>query len=39
VTTIEEPVDARIGAHIYVRSLAPWEPRPDDADCFETTSR
>ena len=39
VTTIEEPVDARIGAHIYVRSLAPWEPQPADADCFETTSR
>jgi hypothetical protein len=39
VTTIEEPVDARIGAHIYVRSLAPWESRPADADCFETTSR
>jgi hypothetical protein len=40
VTTIEEPVEAKIGAHIYVRSLAPWEPRPDDgADCFETTSR
>lgn len=39
VTTIEEPVDAKIGAHIYVRSLAPWEQQPDDADCFETTSR
>jgi hypothetical protein len=39
VTTIEEPVDAKIGAHIYVRSLAPWEARPDDADCFETISR
>ena len=40
VTTIEDPVDAKIGAHIYVRSLAPWESPPDDgADRFETTSR
>src|SRR5262245_12434369 len=39
VTTIEDPVDARIGAHIYVRSLAPWESLPDDgAQHFETTS-
>jgi hypothetical protein len=40
VTTIEEPVDAKIGAHIYVRSLAPWESLADDgAERFETTSR
>jgi hypothetical protein len=39
VTTIEEPIDAKIGAHIYVRSLAPWETLPDDgASRFETTS-
>lgn len=40
VTTIEEAVDAKIGAHIYVRSLAPWESLADDgAERFETTSR
>jgi hypothetical protein len=39
VTTIEEPIDAEIGVHLYVRSLAPWESLPDDgADRFETTS-
>ncbi|HSC74162.1 MAG TPA: GFA family protein [Gaiellaceae bacterium] len=39
VTTIEEPLDAKIGVHLYVRSLAPWESLPDDgADRFETTS-
>jgi hypothetical protein len=39
VTTIEEPIDAAIGVHLYVRSLAPWESLPDDgADRFETTS-
>jgi hypothetical protein len=40
VTTIAEAVDAKIGAHIYVRSLAPWESLADDgAERFETTSR
>jgi hypothetical protein len=39
VTTIEQPVDAKVGAHIFVRSLAPWESLPDDgADRFDTTS-
>jgi hypothetical protein len=40
VTTIEDPIDARVGAHIYVRSVAPWESLPDDgAERYETTSR
>jgi hypothetical protein len=40
VTALEEPIGARIGRHIYVRSLAPWESLPDDdAERFETTSR
>jgi hypothetical protein len=41
VTALEEsPRDARIGRHIYVRSLAPWETLPDDgADRFDETSR
>jgi hypothetical protein len=39
VTTIGEPIDARIGVHLYVRSLAPWETLPDDgAERFATTS-
>jgi hypothetical protein len=39
VTTFEEPVDAKIGTHIFVRSVAPWETLPDDgAERFETTS-
>jgi hypothetical protein len=39
VTTIEDPLDAKVGAHIYVRSVAPWESLPDDgAQRFETTS-
>ena len=39
VTTIEEPLDAKIGVHVYVRSLEPWESLPDDgAQRFETTS-
>jgi hypothetical protein len=38
VTTFDEPLNATIGRHIYVRSLAPWETLPDDgADRFETT--
>jgi hypothetical protein len=40
VTTIEEPLDATIGAHLFVRSLEPWEVLPDDgAQRFDTTSR
>ena len=39
VTTIEDPIDAKVGAHIYVRSVAPWESLPDDgAKRYETTS-
>ena len=40
VTTIEEAIDAKIGAHLYARSVAPWESLPDDGtERFETTSR
>jgi hypothetical protein len=40
VPTIEDPVDAKVGVHLFVRSLAPWEMLPDDgAQHFETTSR
>lgn len=39
VTTIDGPLDAKIGVHLYVRSLARWESLPDDgADRFDTTS-
>jgi hypothetical protein len=40
VSTLDElPPDARIGRHIFVRSVAAWETLPDDdADRFETTS-
>ena len=39
VTTFEEPLDAKPVAHLYVRSVAPWETLPDDgAERFETTS-
>jgi len=39
VTTIAEPIDAKVGAHIYARSVASWESLPDDgAERFETTS-
>jgi len=39
VTTIEEPVEAAIGAHLFVRSVAPWESLPEDgAQRFETSS-
>jgi hypothetical protein len=37
---IDDPFDARPGAHIFVRSVAAWETLPEDgADRFETTSR
>lgn len=40
VPTIEDPIDAQVGAHLYARSVAPWETMPDDgAERFETTSR
>ena len=39
VSTLEEPPDLKPVAHLYVRSLAPWETLPDDgAERFETTS-
>ena len=28
--TLDEPYDGRIEAHLFVRSLAPWEELPDD---------
>jgi hypothetical protein len=38
VATIDEPVDAKISRHIFVRSVATWETLPDDgADRFDTT--
>ena len=40
VPPIEDPLDAKVGAHLFVRSLAPWESLADDgAERFETTSR
>jgi hypothetical protein len=40
VPTIEGPIDANVGAHLYARSVASWETLPDDgAERFETTSR
>ena len=39
VPTIEDPVDAKVSLHLFVRSRAPWESLPDDgAQRFETTS-
>jgi len=39
VPTIEGPIDAKVSAHVYARSVAPWETLPDDgAERFETTS-
>jgi len=36
LTTLDEPFPGRIGSHIFVRSLAPWEVLPDDgAERFE----
>lgn len=33
---LEEPYEGKIGSHIFVRSLAPWEVLPDDgAERFE----
>jgi hypothetical protein len=29
-STFDEPFDARLSAHVYVRSVAPWETLPDD---------
>jgi hypothetical protein len=30
LSALEEPVDVRLEAHTYVRSVAPWETLPDD---------
>jgi hypothetical protein len=30
LSTLDEPYDRKPGAHIYVRSVAPWETLPDD---------
>jgi hypothetical protein len=30
LSALEEPYDGQIQAHIYVRSLAPWETLPED---------
>jgi len=30
LSALEEPYVGRIGSHIFVRSLAPWEVLPDD---------
>lgn len=30
LSALEEPYEGRIGSHIFVRSLAPWEVLPDD---------
>jgi len=30
LSTLEPPYEGRIGSHIFVRSLAPWEMLPDD---------
>jgi hypothetical protein len=36
LSALEEPYEGRIGSHIFVRSLAPWEVLPDDgAERFE----
>jgi hypothetical protein len=36
LSALDEPFDGKLGAHIFVRSLAPWEVLPDDgAERFE----
>ena len=36
LSTIDSPFDRRPDAHIYVRSVQPWEVLPDDgAERFE----
>ena len=30
LSALDEPFDGRIGSHIFVRSVAPWETLPDD---------
>ena len=39
VTTLDEPPAGLPGAHLYARSVAPWETLPDDGfERFQTTS-
>ena len=39
VANIGDPIDAKVGAHLFVRSTASWETLPDDgAERFETSS-
>jgi hypothetical protein len=39
VTTLDDPIGTLPAAHLYVRSLAPWETLPDDgSERFETTA-
>lgn len=39
-SAIDDALDARPSAHLFVRSVAPWETLPDDGlERFETTSR
>ena len=36
LSALDEPFEGRIGSHIFVRSLAPWEVLPEDgAEHFE----
>ena len=30
LSTLDEPYAGKVGSHIFVRSLAPWETLPDD---------
>jgi hypothetical protein len=40
LSALDPPYEGKIGAHIYVRSLAPWETLPDDgAERFEGSHR
>ena len=40
LTTPEPPYEGKVGSHIFVRSLAPWEVLPDDAaERYEVRSR
>ena len=40
LSAIDDAVDEKPSAHIYVRSVAGWETLPDDdAERFETTTR
>ena len=39
-SALDDPVDARPSAHLFVRSVAAWETLPDDGlERIETTSR